>query len=328
MMKTSQRALADPDLTKMMRFKADLIWEIRKALHDRGAIELPMPILQRTREGAPVNQWASQDPASGRRWYLRHSMEDHLRMASAAHGNVFEIGKAIRADGGSPTHAHEFVLLEMVFREMDYETGVNLVRDLLSDVVAPVAERHYRRGSLFQSVRIRRWDEVFEDTTHIDRAKPEWLDAARSWLASRGVVPKKPYRLPWEILEDVMKHAIEPACIEPTILTHFPNELQHVCIIQPQADRALRMSAVCRGVEVSDGGVKFAESAHYRQIYQSNAEYRRDELQLDGNDLPEEFFGEIDAAAVHAFTAGLGIDRLISLASGIDIRRTLIFPDG
>ena len=125
-----------------------------------------------------------------------------------------------------------------------------------------------------------------------------------------------------------MKHVVEPACVEPTIITHFPKELQHVCQVGGDAGRALRLSTVIDGVEASDGGVKFHRSDEYRRIYESNANYRRDVLKLDGNELPEEFFADLDVLSTAAFTSGVGIDRIVSLVHGCPINRALIFPEG
>lgn len=50
---------AHPDIKKIVEFKANLSWRIRTFLRDLNALEVPMPVLQSTREGAPVNQWTS-----------------------------------------------------------------------------------------------------------------------------------------------------------------------------------------------------------------------------------------------------------------------------
>lgn len=321
-------SVGSADLTKIVRFKAELIWGIRKFLHEKDAIEVPMPVLQRTREGAPVDQWCSVNPHDGKRWYLRHCMEDHLRRTAAAHPRVFEIGKAIRVERGDASHAHEFVVLELIFLELAYAEGVALVRDMFAGPVADAIAEHYETAARFRQIRVRTWHEILTEQTGLVVREGDLIRCCKEVLAERGVVPERPYSVDWEVLEDVMKHVVEPACVEPTIITLFPKELQHVCQIDNDTGRALRLSTVVDGVEISDGGVKFHQSSEYRRIYEANAQYRQDKLGLDGNALPDEFFSDLDALSTAAFTSGVGIDRIVSLVHGCPINRALIFPEG
>jgi len=265
-----QPVASEPELARLVRFKGKLLWAIRAFLHQRGALEVPMPMLQPTREGAPVNQWSTTAPDGSSRWYLRHSMEDNLRRVCAAHPRVFEIGKAIRADAPSARHAHEFLLLELVMRETPFANGIDLIREMLVDAVAPVAEDEYGRGAMLRTIEVRRWDDVFRESTGLPRENERFIQGCQSWLSARGVLPRAPYTRDWEVLEDIMRHAIEPACVAPTIITHFPKELQHVCTVGDPEGRAQRLTVIVNGVEVGDGGLKLAGAAEYRRIYESN----------------------------------------------------------
>ncbi|WP_024804365.1 amino acid--tRNA ligase-related protein [Nocardia sp. BMG51109] len=321
-----------PDIKKIVEFKANLTWRIRTYLREQGALEVPMPVLQATREGAPVDQWTTTDPHTGKRWYLRHCMEDHLRRVSIAHDRVFEIGKAIRADRRSPSHASEFLVLELVFRRFTYENGIDLIRGLYTEAIGPAADDVYGNGAAFRGIVTQRWRDILEQATGIDSHGDELIADSKRWLTAHSITPERPYVTSWEVLEDIMKHAVEPACTLPTIITHFPAELCHVCTIESgqsgQPRHALRASSVVNGVECSDGGIKFRGSTEYRQVYETNAAYRETQLGLDGNHLPEEFFADLDTMTDATFTTGMGIDRIAALVSGNDIQRVLIFPEG
>jgi lysyl-tRNA synthetase class II len=317
---------AEPGLAAMIRFKATLLRQLRQFLADQDAWEVPMPILHRTREGAPIDQWRALRPGSDQVWHLRHCMEDHLRRAVAAHPRVYEIGKAIRADAVDATHAHEFLVLELVCRQLPYAEGIALVAAMCAQVLAPVAEEVYGRGAMFAEPAVRTWDEICQQATGLDSEQPDFLTAAGRWLKAHDLAPARPYTRDWEVLEDLMRHAIEPACTTPTIITEFPAVLQHVCdLADDPGGRAMRVSTVVNGVEISDGGVKFATSAEYRRIYQSNADYRHDVLGLDHNELPDELLADLDAIGEPVFTTGMGLDRITALVAGADIRQALIF---
>jgi hypothetical protein len=90
----------------------------------------------------------------------------------------------------------------------------------------------------------------------------------------------------------------------------------------------MRLSAILDGVELSDGGVKFADSIGYRRVYDANARYRAEVLGLGGNERPEEFFADLDVLADPAFTFGVGIDRICVVTAGVPISQALIFPEG
>ncbi|WP_305779090.1 amino acid--tRNA ligase-related protein [Nocardia nova] len=319
-------------MKKIVEFKANLTWRIRTYLREQEALEVPMPVLQAAREGAPVDQWTTIDPHTGKRWYLRHCMEDHLRRVSVAHERVFEIGKAIRADRRSPSHASEFLVLELVFRHFTYEKGIDLIRGLYTEAIGPAADDVYGNGAAFRGIVTQRWSDILKQASGIDSEGDELIEDSKQWLAAHGITPERPYVAGWEVLEDIMKHAIEPACTLPTIITHFPVALRHVCAPEAessgQSRYAQRAASIVSGVECSDGGIKFQGSTEYRQVYEMNAAYRETQLGLDDNHLPEEFFADLDTMTDATFTTGMGIDRIAALVSGNDIHRVLIFPEG
>lgn len=322
-----------PDLATLIEFKADLLWRLRGFLHEHGFWETPMPVLHRTREGAPIDQWSTLTPGGGDRWYLRHCMEDHLRRVAAAHSRVYEIGKAIRAEQPDVTHAHEFLVLELVARRLSYADGIELVRQLFTGPVAASVQAVYSAGHMFAEVTVKTWRQVLHEATGIATDHPGYVRAVHDWMKDHSLEPTRPYASTedaWPILEDATSYIIEPSCDTGlVIVTDFPAPVQHVCDLSAErGGSALRLSAIFNGVELSDGGVKFADSDGYRRVYVANAAYRRDVLGLDGSELPEEFFADLDAMGDAAFTSGVGIDRICAVVAGVPVSRALIFPEG
>lgn len=322
-----------PDVAQLIEFKADLLWRLRVFLREHDYWETPMPVLHRTREGAPIDQWSAVAPWGGERWYLRHCMEDHLRRAAAAHPRVYEIGKAIRAERPDATHAHEFLVLELVGRQVSYPEGIELIRQIFTGPVAAAVQAVYGHTDMFVDVAVKTWRQVLAEATGIGVDEAHYVRAVHDWMKDNSLPQSRPYASTedaWPILEDATSLIIEPACTKGlTIVTDFPAPIQHVCDISPErGGTAMRLSAIFEGVELSDGGVKFANSAGYRRVYRANAIYRSEILGLSGNELPEEFFDDLDALADAAFTSGVGIDRICSVVAGVPISRALIFPEG
>ena len=174
----------------------------------------------------------------------------------------------------------------------------------------------------------RTWDELCFQELGANSSVHRILERCVHWLQQKGHGDTATYSAGWQILEDVMKFAIEPACREPTLITHFPADLQHVCDMDLKSGQARRFSLVMRGIEFSDGGLKFSNAVGYRRAYERNARYREDVLGVPHNALPEEFFEELDAWPAPVFSSGVGLDRLTALVAGCDVAGAIQFQSG
>jgi lysyl-tRNA synthetase class 2 len=255
-------------------------------------------------------------------------MEDHLRRLTPSFPRVFEIGKAIRAERRSASHAIEFLVLQLVVRDLAYQEGLDLIMRMVQGPIAQATDEEFNAGEAFRGLRARTWDEVCMSTLGSDSQAPDFAPECVAWLKKSGIEGADAYTFEWQILEDIMKYAIEPACREPTLITHFPRELQHVCDLNEPGDHALRFSLVMNGIEFADGGLKFAGASGYRRIYERNALYRKDVLGLEHNALPDDFFAELDAWPARAFTSGVGIDRLAALVADHEVSDVIQFANG
>ena len=312
-------------LQDALLLKAKIIQTFRCYLYSIGAIEIPMPILQKTREGAPVNQWETCNPLTGENWYIRHCMEDHLRRLTPTFPRVFEIGKVVRAETPTHSHAIEFNILELVFRELSYLEGIELVKKILESISKIKTSSKFYCFHKLDQIELRKWDDICHEQTGFTSIDTGFLDMCRHWVNDKSKLQIPNNSCEWEVLEHFMKYAIEPNCIRPTIITHFPKELEHVCSSIPGTNHVARFSIICEGVEITDGGSKFIGSTEYRRIYKRNALYRKTELGLHDNDLPEDFFNELDMWPFPVFTAGIGIDRIVSLLTNNKINDIIEF---
>lgn len=311
------------DIVEMFRKKASFMGAAREYLNRLGAIELPMPNLQKYREGAPVHQFVTTHPFTKERFYLRHCMEDHLRRASGVFGKVYELGKAFRVENEDRQRAIEFLVLEFVGPDIPYREGVRTVRGLIQHGVQSAFGELQVNGIDFGALADRPFDSVMKGCLGFDSSDLDFRGKAAAALARKGV-PAPPED--WEVYEELLKHYIEPSIQEPTVITDFPACLKHVCAIDEATGTAKRFSLIVNGVEICDGGEKFGCSDGYRKVYEANADYRRRQLGITDNDEPVEFYDDIDALAGPVFTFGLGIDRCLAVFTGKSIQEVILFP--
>lgn len=318
---------ANPDAVRQLRAKAAMMRAMRAFLDHRGGCEVPVPVLQQYREGAPIHQFTTTHPLTGRRYYLRHGMHDYLRRLAAAVGPVYEIGKAVRVETEDTRRAEEFLLLVYAARDLDYCSGIDLVGDLLQTAVtAYIADLGTPLAVPVTRPDVVRWDDALRACLGFDSRTGGFRVRALAVLDGGRDFSDPRHTTDWEVLEDLMKFHLEPSLTNPTLLVDFPPALQHVSAIDPATGYAQRISLIVDGIEVCDGGVKFASSRDYRRIHDHNAAYRRDILGIDDNEPPDDFYRDVDTDGRTVFTFGMGVDRLAAAFTRRCIHEVVAFP--
>ncbi|SEM81484.1 amino acid--tRNA ligase-related protein [Streptacidiphilus jiangxiensis] len=317
-----------PDERELLLAKARLVHGLREELHRQEYVEVATPILCQDREGAPLQQFTTTHPLTGRPFHLRHSAEDHLRRLAVTLDRVFDLGKALRAESESPWHTVEFMLLEIAARDVDLAQGVTLVTDLIRAAVRAAYGTLATPGVDWTDITVRPVDEAAAEALGAETilTEEQLTEQARGWLAAHGHAPATT-GTDWEVLEEFMKHAVEAACSTPTVLTGFPYALRHNSRVEAATGRAQRLSVVVGGVECGDGGVKLRSSREYRPMVDTNIKLREQLFGIPADAGPLDFYADIDAdPAADVFTAGLGVDRLAALCAGRNVHEVLTFP--
>lgn len=314
-----------PEIVDLFKKKSRFIRAIRNHLTDIGAFELEMPCLQTYREGAPVHQFFTTHPLTGERFYLRHCMEDHLRRVCRFFGQVFELGKGFRVEVEDNFRANEFTVMEYVGEAVTYTQGLEIVKNLVANSVQQTFGTLLLDNVDFREISTITFDDLMWRVLGYGIFDPQFKSKSVDKLCEIGVNISSEV-LDWEVYEELLKHYLEPSLIHPTLIIQFPMALQHVAEIDPEKKTAKRFSLIVNGIEICDGGVKFNNSELYQTIYQRNAEYRKANLDIDDNDLPHEFFEDIDRHKSNVFTFGLGVDRLFAICTVGNIHEVILFP--
>ena len=120
---------------------------LRATLDEQGYVEVETPVLQLTNGGAAARPFRTHLNAFDQEMLLRIALELDLKRAMVGGvDRVYEIGKTFRNEGIDSTHAAEFSMLEAYQAYGDYESMMELVRDLVVDV-GPSARPHRGAGA-------------------------------------------------------------------------------------------------------------------------------------------------------------------------------------
>ena len=139
--------LKDPDLQQRQRYlhlatdlhyrrvvgaRAKVLGTIRSYLDERGFVEVETPVLQNVAGGAMARPFVTHHEVLDIDLYLRISLELYLkRLLVGGLERVYEIGHNFRNEGIDRSHNPEFTMLELYQAYADYETVMDITRDLV-----------------------------------------------------------------------------------------------------------------------------------------------------------------------------------------------------
>lgn len=316
---------------EMVRAKAKVLKSLRRTLDDREYIEVETPVLQSTNGGAAARPFTTHLNAFDQDMLLRIALElDLKRAVTGGVERVYEIGKTFRNEGVDSTHAPEFMMLEAYESYADYNTMMDLCRDLVLNAATAL-------GSLVVPAR---------DGTEIDLAGPwrrapilglvseavgEQVTAATSVETLRALADKHDVDVneEWdagEVVLELYEKLVEHTLIAPTFVCDYPESVRPLTK-QHRSEPGLveAFDLVINGVEL---GVAFSELndpviQRQRLVEQSEKAAAGDPEAME---LDEDFLRAMEFGMPPMGGMGMGVDRLVMLLMGTGIRESILFP--
>jgi lysyl-tRNA synthetase, class II len=266
--------------------------------------------------------------ALDRDMYLRIALELPLKkLVVGGIDRVFEIGRTFRNEGIDTTHNPEFTMLEAYQAYGDYDTMADLTRDLvvsaaeaLGSTVVPGTDIDLAKP----------WHSV---TVHDAVAKavgsPITPDTSAAELASAAEahgVALQPHWSAGEIVLELFEKLVEHTLLEPTFVKDYPAE------VRPLARPHRSDPRLTEAWDLIIGGVELAPA--YSELIDPVEQRRRlteQSLRAAGGDpeamqLDEDFLRALEHGAPPMGGMGLGVDRLVMLLTGVNIRAAIAFP--
>jgi lysyl-tRNA synthetase class 2 len=323
--------IVNPASRELLRVRSAAVNAVRGLLLGRDFVEVETPILQRVHGGANARPFITHSNAYDLRLYLRIAPELYLkRLAVGGVERVFELGRDFRNEGADATHNPEFTMLEAYEAYGDYVSMRTTARDLvLAAATAAFGKPVARRGDdefdltgewpvvgVHEAISLALGSKIDPDTT---------LEQLRELAATSGV-PVQPSWQAGAIVLKLYERLVEETTEAPTFYTDFPTEVSPLTRAHRDDPRlAERWDLVAFGVELGTAYSELVDPVEQRRrlIAQSLLATGGDPEAME---LDEDFLRVLEYAMPPTGGLGIGIDRLIMLLTGRNIRETVPFP--
>jgi lysyl-tRNA synthetase class 2 len=315
-----------------VRAKATVLKSLRSTLDRLGYVEVETPVLQLTNGGAAARPFRTHLEAFDQDMLLRIALElDLKRAVTGGVDQVYEIGKTFRNEGIDSTHSAEFLMLEAYHAYGDYNTMMDLARELILDAaksldrtVVPARDgteidlgARWRRAGLLELV-----SEAIGQAVTLDSD----IESVRAIAAAREVEIQSEWST-GEIVHELYEKIVERTLIQPTFVCDYPAAVRPLA--KPHRTEPGLVEAfdlVINGVEIGPAYTELNDPVIQRErlVEQSLLAAAGDPEAMD---LDEEFLRAMEFGMPPMGGIGIGIDRLVALLTGAStIRESILFP--
>ncbi|HZZ55220.1 MAG TPA: bifunctional lysylphosphatidylglycerol synthetase/lysine--tRNA ligase LysX [Trebonia sp.] len=324
--------IVNPASRRLAEMRSAVTQSVRSSLLARGYLEVETPILTPLHGGANARPFITHYNAYDVDVYLRIALELYLkRLVVGGIEKVFEIGRNFRNEGVDSTHNPEFTMLEAYEAYGDYNTIAELTQSLAQGAAV----------AAFGSTVIRRADGTEHDiggswpfvTVHDaisaalgEPVTPDTELPVLVGLCKQADVPLQPSWKRGQVILEMYEHLVEKRTVEPTFYRDFPVEVSPLTR-QHRVDPRLaeRWDLVAFGAELGTGYSELVDPVEER------ARLTAQSLLAAGGDpeamqLDEEFLLALEYAMPPTGGMGMGLDRLMIMLTGENIRETILFP--
>ncbi len=324
--------LANDEVREVFVARSKLISHMRSFMDSHGFLEVETPVLEDTPGGAEALPFVTHHNALGRDFYLRISLELHLkRLLVGGFERVYEIGKVFRNEGIDREHLQEFTEMEFYWAYQDYEGLMTFTEKLYLHLLESAYNREY---IMVEGERIEfkgPWPRIdyyklFKEHTGIDL---NGLDEA----TLKEKVKKLNVREVdlnvglGRIIDQVYKRMCRPHIKGPAFLINHPLVLSPLAKQKKDSPSQVeRFQVLIAGSEVGNAFSELNDPLDQRKRFEEQMGLR-DKGDKEAQMLDEDFLEALEYGMPPAAGFGVGIDRLVMLFSGVEsIRETVIFP--
>ena len=295
----------------MVRTKAAILAAIRHELERQEYIEVETPILQLIHGGAAARPFRTHMNAFDQQMTLRIALELNLKKAVVGGvDRVYEMGRIFRNEGVDATHSPEFTMLEAYQAWGDQSTIAALIQSLYLAAADAAGSRQISTA-----------DGVID----LDVTPDTPVETLRGYAARYGIATDPAWDADKVFLE-LVAELVEPDCVQPTFLHDYPAITQPLARRHRDDPRLIEAwDLMIGGVERVTGYSELVDPIIQREILTQQSA-RAAGGDPEAMQLDEDFLRALEYGAPPMGGLGLGVDRLIMLFTGANIRETILFP--
>jgi lysyl-tRNA synthetase class 2 len=320
------------EASEMVRTKAAVLAAIRHELEDQDYVEVETPILQLIHGGAAARPFKTHMNAFDQEMTLRIALELNLKKAVVGGvDRVYEMGRIFRNEGVDATHSPEFTMLEAYQAYGDQHSIADLIRSVILRSADALGRRQFEtaKGTVdLDGPEAWRWVKVYPAVSEKvgETITPDTpVETLRALAAAHGVEVDSAWDKDKVFLE-LVSELVEPDCIQPTFLHDYPAVTQPLARRHRTDGRLIEAwDLMINGVEVGTGYSELVDPVVQRDILTAQS------IKAAGGDheamqLDEDFLRALEYGAPPMGGLGMGVDRLVMLFTGANIRETILFP--
>ncbi len=315
----------------LMLLRSKVTKTIRNELNRLGFWEIETPILQSVAGGAAAEPFITHHNSLDADLYLRIAPELYLKRLLVGGGEkVFEIGRCFRNEGIDREHNPEFTMCEFYWAYADYEDLMDFTEKFVNKIVESSL------GSL--DIKTQKHEISFavpwKRKSYIETLNNEiGFDILSEKDPDKYVPVFKENKLPvpkvftyQKVVDELYKELVRPKITQPTILYDYPEEMV------PLAKKSLRDPRIVEMFQLIVGGAELVKA--YTELNDPTEQRARFEQQQKDREKGDKEVAPIDESYLRAMEYGmppvagwgLGIERLMSILTGMPVRETIVFP--
>ena len=255
------------------------------------------------------------------------------RLVVAGCGRVYELGRNFRNEGADATHNPEFTSLEAYQPGGDYRT----VQTLTERLVRAAATAVHGRPVLPPAGSGQEWVDLtgprrtvpvlgaVSDAVGVELSLSTPIGELRQVARQHGVVVAEQWGA-GAVIEELYGELVEPVTGPPTFYIDFPEETSPLTAAHRDTPGLVeRWDLVVRGMELATGYSELTDPVDQRE------RLTRQSLLAAGGDpeameLDQDFLAALELGMPPTGGLGIGVDRLVMLLTGLNIRSVLSFP--
>jgi lysyl-tRNA synthetase class 2 len=321
----------NPDSLRMMQQRSTAVRALRNGFESRGFIEVETPMLQAVHGGANARPFVTHINAYDTELFLRIAPELFLkRLSVGGLGKVFELNRNFRNEGADATHNPEFTSVEAYQPYADYNVMRELTRELLIETATavfgkPVVQRPDGEVDISGEWPVITVHEAVGQATGttIDADTP--VELLRRLCAEHGVHTTFDMTA-GELVLELYDELVEPATTLPTFYTDFPLETSPLTRTHRSVPRlAERWDLVAFGAEIGTAYSELVDPIEQRRRLTEQS-LKAAAGDPEAMSLDEDFLSALEYAMPPTGGLGIGVDRIMMMLTGQNIRATLAFP--
>ncbi|KXP09753.1 lysine--tRNA ligase [Tsukamurella pulmonis] len=328
--------ITDDGAVDLLYRRSRAVAAMREVFTRRDYTEVETPMLQTVHGGAAARPFTTHINAYDMGLYLRIAPELYLkRLAVGGMGRIFELNRNFRNEGADATHNPEFTALEAYEAYGDYNTMRTLTREvILAAAVAvngrPVAVRPDGAGGTREVDLTAEWP-VIAVHAAVSAAAGTELTSASSFDEVAAVCARHRVAVPrgataGKLVMELYEALVEKQTEFPTFYCDFPIEVSPLARKHRDDPRLTEQwDLVGFGAELGTAYTELTDPIDQRErlTQQSMAAAAGDPEAME---LDESFLDALSYAMPPTGGLGIGVDRIVMLLAGVNIRATLAFP--